>query len=217
MRFSCAFAILAASLSAHGAFAQDVPKVAGTEVPAPKRIKTVQPDYPPEALAQGLRGIVILDLVVDTQGHVASADVIRSVPPFDEAALAAVRKWEYEVTRVEGKPVSVRLTVPITFAMKLPEITSRQEGIPELRQGAISAYPPSAVAARDGASVTVEVALESDGQIGEVQVKDGAPPFSGALLQALKTWRFAPPGPGVLLSFRVEAQFIPGGKGGPGR
>ena len=31
--------------------AQDAPKVAGTEVPAPKRTKTVLPEYPPEARA----------------------------------------------------------------------------------------------------------------------------------------------------------------------
>ena len=111
-------------------------------VAAPKRTKTVPPVYPPEAQARGQRGIVIVELVIDTQGKVSSAQVMRSIPPFDEAALAAVRQWEYEVTKVDGKPVSVKLTVPITFAMKMPEIASRQEGIPELRAGAFPPLPP---------------------------------------------------------------------------
>ena len=68
--------------------------------------------------------------------------MVRSIPPFDEAALVAVRQWEYEVTKVDGKPVSVKLTVPITFALKLPEIASRQQGMPELRTGAFPPIPP---------------------------------------------------------------------------
>ena len=67
--------------------------------------------------------------------------MLRSVPPFDEAALTAARQWEYEVTKVDGKPVPVRLTVPITFALKLPDMT-REAGIPELRQGAAPRFPP---------------------------------------------------------------------------
>ena len=114
--------------------------VAGqNNVPAPKKTKTVLPEYPPEAQARGQRGIVIVELIIDTQGKVSSAQIVRSIPPFDEAALTAVRQWEYEVTKVNGKAVSVKLTVPITFAMKIPEIGSRQEGIPELRAGA---FPP---------------------------------------------------------------------------
>ncbi len=52
-----------------------------------------------------------------------------------------MRQWEYEPTKVDGKPVKVRLTVPITFALRLPDVT-REPGIPELRQGAAPGYPP---------------------------------------------------------------------------
>src|SRR5215471_9445277 len=82
--------------AARPAAAQDAPKVAGVDVPPPKRSKFVMPDYPAEAQSQGLRGIVILEITIDTQGHVGKVDVVRSVPPFDDAAIAAVRKWEYE-------------------------------------------------------------------------------------------------------------------------
>jgi TonB family protein len=205
------WACLAASLAV-AAYAADpeTPKLAGSEVPVPKRTKTVSPEYPAEAQALGLRGIVILELVIDTQGHVVSADVIRSVPPFDEAALAVARKWEYEVTKLDGKPVSVRLTVPITFAMRLPELT-RQEGIPELRQGALPAFPAGAPP-REVVKVTAEVALDADGRVADAQIRNGEPPWSAALLQALRTWRFAPSDDRATLSFRVEASFLPDSK-----
>jgi TonB family protein len=187
------------------------PKVAGVDVPAPKRTKSVPPHYPPEAQALGMRGIVILELVVGPDGKVVSARVTRSVPPFDDAALSAAREWEYEITKVEGKPVSVILTVPIEFKMRLPEM-SRDDGIPELRQGVVPAFP--AGAGPETATVTAEVTLDSDGHVAEARIKSGESPWAESVIQALRTWRFSPvDGPGGL-AFEVKAEFASGGKGG---
>jgi TonB family protein len=199
--------------------AQDVPpkqeappKVAGVDVPAPKRTKSVPPHYPPEAQALGMRGIVILELVVGPDGKVVSARVTRSVPPFDDAALSAAREWEYEITKVEGKPVSVILTVPIEFKMRLPEM-ARDDGIPELRQGVVPAFP--AGAGPETATVTAEVTLDPDGHVAEARIKSGESPWAESVIQALRTWRFSPvEGPGGL-AFEVKAEFASGGKGGP--
>jgi len=205
-------ALFAASLLAAPAWpqaAEEPARIAGSEVPAPKRTKFVPPEYPADAQARGLRGIVILELVIDTRGKVATVTVTRSVPPFDEAALSAARHWEYEVTRVDGKPVPVRLSVPITFTMPVPRV-SRQEGIPELVQGVNPVFPPGQ---DGGASVVAELTLEASGQVLEIEVKSGEPPFADALLQALRTWRFAPEGDAATVSFRVEADFEPGARG----
>ena len=188
--------------------AQEEPLAAGSEgIPVPKKTKHVQPTYPQEALAQGVRGIVILDLVLDTQGKVESTNVVRSVPGLDEAAIAAARLWEYESTKVDGKPVRVRITVPITFALALPQL-ARQDGIPELRQGV---SPPWPAGAGGGGIASAEVTLEPDGRVGGARVLDGDAPWTGALLAALRTWRFAPPPDDAVLSFRVEAEFVSGG------
>ena len=194
--------------------AKDEPLTAGSGgVPVPKRANTVKPEYPAEAQAQGIRGIVILELVIDKAGKVADARIVRSVPGLDEAALTAARQWLYEVTKVDGKPVRVRLTVPITFAMKLPEIT-RQEGIPELRQGVVPPFPPDA---RGPATVVVAATLDAEGRVAEAQVVQGEAPWTNALMAALRTWRFAAESTEATLSFRVQADFIPAEKKGPGR
>jgi TonB family protein len=191
--------------------AEEPARMAGSDVPAPKRTKFVAPEYPADAQARGLRGIVILELIIDTQGKVASATVTRSVPPFDDAALAAVRRWEYEVTRVGGKAVPVRLSVPITFTMPVPRVT-RQTGIPELVQGVNPLFP----AGQDrAASVVAELTLEPTGQVVEIEIKSGETAFADALLAALRTWRFAPEGNGGTVSFRVEADFVPAKGGSP--
>jgi TonB family protein len=185
---------------------KEAPLQAGSEgVPVPKRSKTVPPQYPPEAQAAGIRGIVILELVVDPQGKVESVNVIRSVPGLDEAAVEAARQWEYEITKVGGKPVSVRLTVPITFAMRLPEVT-RQEGIPELRQGAVPAFPEGE---RGAAEVAAEMTIDGDGMVTEIRMVQGEAPWTDAALRALRTWRFSAPSDGAPISFRVQAEFTP--------
>jgi len=204
-------ALLAASLLAAPAWpqgAEETPRVAGSEVPAPKRSKFVSPQYPADAQARGLRGIVILELIIDTSGKVASATVTRSVPPFDDAALVAARQWEYEVTRVDGKPVPVRLSVPITFTMPVPRV-SKQEGIPELVQGVNPVFPEGA---EQGGSVVAELTLEPSGQIAEIQFLTDESVYEKALMDALRTWRFAAGGGGTI-AFRVEAQFVPGKPG----
>jgi TonB family protein len=195
--------------SALVALAQDAPLRAGAPgVPVPKRVKVVLPTYPPEAQAQGLRGIVILELTIDAQGNVAEAKVVRSVPPFDEAARAAALQWKYEPVQVDGKAVTVVLTVPITFALKLPEL-DRAEGIPELRQGANPGIPT--VPQPRPATVKAAVTLDDAGYVADAQVTAGEPPWDEALLLALRTWRFAVASDAPPVAFDVEAVFpVPG-------
>jgi len=201
-------ALLVALGAAASLCAQEEVFTAGGEgVPVPKKTKHVQPVYPAEALAQGIRGIVILDIVVDGRGKVAATSVLRSVAGLDEAAIAAARQWEYEPTKVDGKPVSVRLTVPITFSLSLPRLL-RQAGVPELRQGVTPPFPSGD--AGTGGAASAEVTLEPDGRIADASLLSGGPPWSEALLAALKTWRFAPPPDDAVVSFRVEADFVKG-------
>ncbi|HEX6737486.1 MAG TPA: TonB family protein [Vicinamibacteria bacterium] len=193
--------------------AEEAPRQAPTEVPNPRRLKFVAPEYPPQAVVQGLRGIVILELVIDTKGKVTSVEVVRSVPPFDEPAVAAVRQWEYEVTRVDGKPVPVRLTLPITFAVKMPEI-ARDPGIPELIRGVGPPFPAGA-GAHGGATVKADVVIDDDGNVVEAHITSGDSPWAEAMIQAVRTWRFSAPGGDGNLAMEAQAEFTPSGKDGP--
>jgi outer membrane biosynthesis protein TonB len=201
MQSLCARALALALAAATPGLAQapattEEPRAAGTEVPVPKRSKFVQPEYPAAALAQGLRGLVILALTLDTTG-------------------TAARQWEYEVTRVEGRAVPVRLTVPITFALKLPEV-SREQGIPELRQGVSPPFPAApSDRARETNTVEADLTIDPAGQVVEAEITSGESPWSEALLQALRTWRFTPTGGERSLAFRVRADFVSAGRGAP--
>ena len=91
-------------------------RVGGT-IREPKKLKNVPPGYPPAALQARVQGTVILECRIGADGRVARVKVVRGVPLLDEAAMEAVRRWEYEPTQVDGVPVPVIMTVTVNFKL----------------------------------------------------------------------------------------------------
>jgi protein TonB len=90
----------------------------GNTLAPPRNIKDVRPTYPPLALLTQARGTVIVEITIGTDGKVRDTTVIHSVPQLDQAALEAVRQWEYEPTRVNGTLVALIMTVVVNFAIQ---------------------------------------------------------------------------------------------------
>lgn len=93
----------------------DAPLRIGGEIAEPRKIRDVRPVYPADARAAGVSGLVILEAVVGRDGRVQDARVLRSVPMLDDAALEAVRQWEYTPTLLNGVPVEVIMTLTVNF------------------------------------------------------------------------------------------------------
>jgi protein TonB len=49
---------------------------------------------------------------------VSDARVLRSIPLLDQAALDAVRQWEFTPTLLNGVPVPVIMTVTVQFTLQ---------------------------------------------------------------------------------------------------
>ena len=90
----------------------------GGNIPPPQKIKHVPPVYPDEALRSGVQGMVILEAIIDPTGKVSEARVMRSIPLLDQAAIDAVRQWEFTPTLLNGTPVPVVMTVTVNFTMQ---------------------------------------------------------------------------------------------------
>jgi TonB family protein len=90
----------------------------GGNIKAPLKIKDVKPVYPPEAQSAHISGVVIIEALIDKTGHVASVQVLRSIPGLDDAALDAVRQWQYVPTLLNGAPVNVVMTVTVNFTLQ---------------------------------------------------------------------------------------------------
>lgn len=84
-------------------------------VTPPTKIKNVQPVYPTLAQAARVEGSVLLEVKIDEHGKVADAKVLRSVPLLDDAALDAVRQWEYTPMRRGNVAVPTVMAVTVNF------------------------------------------------------------------------------------------------------
>jgi TonB family protein len=90
----------------------------GGKIKPPVKIKDVKPVYPAMAKSAGVAGAVIIEATIGPDGKVIDAKVLRSVPLLDQAALDAVRQWEYKPTLLNGVAVPVRVTVTINFKLQ---------------------------------------------------------------------------------------------------
>jgi len=90
----------------------------GGNVRVPTKLKDVPPIYPDDARAARISGVVILEATIDPEGHVSDAKILRSIPLLDDAALTAVRQWEFTPTNLNGVPVPVIMTVTVNFTLQ---------------------------------------------------------------------------------------------------
>jgi TonB family protein len=78
-----------------------------------QKIRDVAPVYPDQARKANISGNVILEITVGVDGSVTNPRVLRSIPMLDDAALTAVRQWQYQPVLMNGVPVPVIMTVVV--------------------------------------------------------------------------------------------------------
>jgi protein TonB len=81
----------------------------------PKLIKSLRAIASPEALRDFARGNVTLDAVVDPSGHVKTMKVLTGPPSLQNAAMDALKQYQYEPATQRGKPVTAHVTVTVKF------------------------------------------------------------------------------------------------------
>ena len=90
----------------------------GGQIRAPQKIRDVKPVYPAIAQSARVQGVVIIEATIGPNGQVQEAKVLRSIPLLDQAALDAVRQWEFTPTLLNGVPVPVIMTVTVNFTLQ---------------------------------------------------------------------------------------------------
>lgn len=89
----------------------------GVDVAEPRKLRHVEPTYPPDALAQRIEGTVTADLTVGLDGAVTDVRIRKSVPGLDQAARAALVQWRYSQSQKDGQRVPVLMTVDVRFTL----------------------------------------------------------------------------------------------------
>ena len=76
--------------------------------------------YPGQMMKEEVQGMVIAQFVVGEDGSLSDIKIIRSLhPALDEEAMRVISKMpNWKPGAVEGEPVSVRVTLPVSFILK---------------------------------------------------------------------------------------------------
>ncbi|MCH8031929.1 MAG: energy transducer TonB [Bacteroidetes bacterium] len=75
-------------------------------------------EYPESCLSAGIEGRVFIQLLVSKEGRQSEVRVVRGIGGgCDEAAVRAVEWSRFIPGRDNGKPVRVRMSLPITFRL----------------------------------------------------------------------------------------------------
>lgn len=84
----------------------------------PRKIKDVKPEFPLRALSERAHGAVVIEATIGADGKVQQASVVHSIATLDQAALDAVRQWEYMPSMINGVAVAVVMLVVVNFTIQ---------------------------------------------------------------------------------------------------
>ena len=90
----------------------------GGDVTPARLLSSTPPAYPQLAKTQRIEGAVRIDALVDAAGKVSSMKVVSGPVLLHQAAMEALRQWKYQPAMLDGKPVSMHLTVTIQFRLQ---------------------------------------------------------------------------------------------------
>lgn len=167
----------------------------------PPRLVSAWPiEYPIRSIAAG---VVVLEVLIDDDGKVADVIARRDIPSLTEAAVPAVKHWEYKAAMRDGEPVWSRATVAVMFnpsmatsAVELSPLASelmtprhRYPPDPPDIASAIPATYPFGYAGID-LSAVLSLDIAGDGSVSSVKVIHGEKPLTDTAESAVKKWQF---------------------------
>ncbi len=108
----------------------DEPMRIGPGVTPPRLTYKIEPEYSAEARANHVQGTVVLQIIVDDKGRATDISVVSPLGfGLEEAAQAAVAKWEFAPGMNAGRPARILATVEVNFRFRgiwFDEKTERQ-------------------------------------------------------------------------------------------
>jgi TonB family protein len=75
----------------------------------------VEPAYPEEAKENGIRGTVVVEVLIDKQGVPQAIHAVRGNPILATTAFKAVQQWRWKPYRLNRVPVAVEMTIAVNF------------------------------------------------------------------------------------------------------
>jgi len=91
----------------------------GGSVQASRLVRQPRAEYPADLQQQGITGTVMLKAIIGKDGWLLNPQVVNTEihPALAQAALEAVRKWQYQPTLLNGQPVETITSIEIRFEL----------------------------------------------------------------------------------------------------
>ena len=81
-------------------------------------VTKVHPEYPADAKAQKIQGVVVLRVIIDKEGNVSEIQLISGHPLLAPTAIEAVKQWKYRPFLLKGSPVEIETQVQVNFTLR---------------------------------------------------------------------------------------------------
>lgn len=150
-------------------------------------------------------GTVVLDVMISEEGEVRNVQVRRDIASVTEEAVRSVKTWKFEPARFNGKAVTSRVTVAVTFnpappfAANIPlpplihqDDEARRQSSFQPAEVTRATFPTCPVYALNFGTVILEASINEAGKAQSTKVLRDAPPFTTKAIQAIEDWRFMP-------------------------
>jgi TonB family protein len=93
-----------------------MPSPVGGNIIPPRKIRDMAPQYPASSGGAAVEGVVVLDTTIGVDGFVKNINVREGADPdLADAAVTAVREWQFTQTLLNCTPVEASMTVTTRF------------------------------------------------------------------------------------------------------
>ncbi len=148
-----------------------------SERAGPAILHMPDPIYPAQALRDSVEGNVTVKVVVDAGGAVSSATAITGPEALREAAVDAVRRWQFE-----AKAQETQVEVGFSLLYVTQSLTPAEP---------VERTPPSNRGTGIG-KVRVVALVDAQGKASNVQAVAGPEKLRGAAVDSVRRWTFRP-------------------------
>jgi len=91
------------------------PAASDTTLVPPKLLKSASPVYPPDAMREYITGDVRVDALVEPDGRIGTMKILGGPVSLRQAALDALKQYEYAPATQGGRAVAAHITVTVKF------------------------------------------------------------------------------------------------------
>lgn len=88
-----------------------------TSITPPRLVKRKKPKYPHGAHYFGIKGDLVVEVIVGSDGSVRAPRIVSPLPAptLSFAALEAVKRWSFEPARMGGRPVDIVFNLTVNY------------------------------------------------------------------------------------------------------